>query len=82
MMHHIISTKELRENLPRVRVALSKGESYTLVYRSRPIATLEPIRDKPDNKVRVSGGTLRLQAVSEQPLTPEYLNKLAEDKYE
>ena len=78
-----ISTKELRDELPRIRAGLSKGNQYTVIYRSKPIARLEPIASqKSASKVRVSGGTLRVQANSERLLTPEYLNQLAAQKYE
>lgn len=69
--------------MPRIRAGLAKGNQYTIIYRSKPIAHLEPIAaHEPVTKVRVTGGTLRLQAHSELPLTPEYLNELAAKKYE
>lgn len=77
-----ISTKELREELPRIRAGLAKGSHYTIIYRSKPIARLEPVAHEPVIGARVKGGTLRLQKNSKQPLTPEYLNKLAAQKYE
>ncbi len=80
---HTISTKELREELPRIRAGLARGNQYIIIYRSKPIARLEPITpQKPSAKVRVSGGTLRLQAHTKRLLTPEYLNELAAKKYE
>ena len=82
MSMHSISTKELREQLPKVRTGLAKGNQYTIIYRSKPIARLEPIVQKPSENVRVKGGTLRLQAHSKHQLTPEYLNQLAAPKYE
>ena len=77
-----ISTKELREQLPKVRAGLAKGNQYTIIYRSKPIARLEPIAQKPSASVRIKAGTLRLQIHSKQRLTPEYLNELAAQKYE
>jgi hypothetical protein len=78
-----ISTKELRDEMPRIRAGLAKGNQYTVIYRSKPIAHLEPITShEPGAPVRVKGGTLRLQAYSSKPLTPEYLNELAAKKYE
>ena len=82
MSLHSISTKELREQLPKVRAGLAKGNQYTIIYRSKPIARLEPITQSPIANVRVKGGTLRLQANSKQRLTPEYMNELAANKYE
>lgn len=77
-----ISTKELREQLPKVRAGLAKGNQYMIIYRSKPIARLEPIAQKPSINVRVKAGTLRLQIHAKQRLTPEYLNELAAQKYE
>lgn len=78
---HTISTKELREQLPRIREGLKRGEQYTVIYRSKPIARLEPIHTVANGDVRVQGGTLRLQTHSKSKLTPAYLNKLATEKY-
>lgn len=80
MSMQTISTKELREELPRIRSGLAKGNQYTIIYRSKPIARLEPVRQT-STGARVKGGTLRLQSRSKQPLTPEYLDELASQKY-
>lgn len=82
MNTYSISTKELREELPKIRQGLARGNHYTLIYRSKPIGRLEPLTTPNNSKVRLKGGTLRLQASSEQLLTPEYLNQLAAQKYE
>lgn len=39
-----ISAKELRMNFPQVIKKLKAGESFTIIYRSKPVATLEPVR--------------------------------------
>ncbi|MBI2589135.1 hypothetical protein HYW35_02955 [Candidatus Saccharibacteria bacterium] len=77
-----ISTKELREQLPKVRAGLARGDHFLLIYRSRPIARLEPVEQRSLTGSRVRGGGLRLQANSKQRLTPEYLKKLASQRYE
>jgi len=83
MNNQTVSTKELREELPKIRAGLAHGISYTLIYRSKPIAQLEPIAHKTSGQgARVKGGTLRLQSSSKHALTPEYLNKLSTEKYE
>ena len=38
-----ISVKELRNNFPEVIQAIQAGESYTLIYRSKPVAQIKPI---------------------------------------
>lgn len=81
MSTQTISTKELRENLPGIRSGLAKGNQYTIIYRSKPIALLEPIATVAPSR-KVVGGGFRLQEAAGRKLTPEYLNKLAENKYE
>ena len=39
-----ISTKELRENFSGFKRTLQRGQSLVLLYRSRPIAEIKPIR--------------------------------------
>jgi len=82
MSVHSISTKELREQLPKVRAGLARGNQYLLIYRSKAIARLEPIKSKPSSDVLVRGGGLKLQANAPQPLTPQYLKQLATRRYE
>jgi antitoxin (DNA-binding transcriptional repressor) of toxin-antitoxin stability system len=38
-----ISVQELRENMPAIIRRLKSGESFTLIHRSAPVATLGPI---------------------------------------
>lgn len=45
MQSQIISVKYLRENFSLVRQRLKSGLSFVLIYRSEPIAKLEPIKD-------------------------------------
>ncbi|MCL4418397.1 MAG: hypothetical protein M1365_17215 [Actinobacteria bacterium] len=44
-----ISVKELRNNFPRIRKDLERGISYTLIYRSKPLAEIKPIEHKKKN---------------------------------
>lgn len=47
-----ISVKYLRENFSLVRQSLKNGRSFLLIYRSEPIAKLEPVSDtKTGNKL-------------------------------
>jgi antitoxin (DNA-binding transcriptional repressor) of toxin-antitoxin stability system len=39
----MISTKELRNNLPKIIESLKKGNNYTLIYRSKPVAQLNSV---------------------------------------
>ena len=42
-MKTTISVKELRMNFPAIRKKLGKGEGFTIIYRSKPIAQLTPM---------------------------------------
>lgn len=39
----MISVKELRNNLPKLIQAVLNGSSYTLIYRSKPVAQINPL---------------------------------------
>ena len=43
MQTQTISVKELRTNFPKIRKGLENGKSYTLIYRSKPVAEIKPI---------------------------------------
>ncbi len=47
---HALSVKELRSMLPLVRSELKKGTSFLIIYKSKPIATLKPVDDLPENE--------------------------------
>lgn len=42
-MKTTISVKELRMNFPAIRKKLEKGERFTIIYRSKPLAELMPV---------------------------------------
>lgn len=39
-----ISTKEMREDFGQLRRAMQRGQSLVLLYRSKPLAEIKPIR--------------------------------------
>lgn len=43
MQLQTISAKELRNNLPKIVDSLKKGSSFTLIYRSRPVAEIKSL---------------------------------------
>ena len=57
------------------------GERIIIGKAGKPIARLEPMSVTAGSR-KVVGGGFRLQEKADQPLTPEYLNKLAESKYD
>lgn len=42
---HVISVKELREKFPVIRSELKKGKSFLIIYKSKPIAELKPLKN-------------------------------------
>ena len=49
MALHAISVKELRQKFPFVQSELSKGESFLLICKSKPIATITPVNENGAN---------------------------------
>lgn len=47
MQTQTISVKELRTNFPKIIRALGRGMDYMLIYRSKPIAHIQPVDDIP-----------------------------------
>ena len=44
MTLNTISTKQLRENFDQVLTAMESGQSLTLLYRSKPLAEIKPLK--------------------------------------
>ena len=79
----IISTKQLREDFEGVRNLLAEGQSVLLIYRSRPIARIEPVEKRPSRKKLLSqarkiAGGLKLG----RDLTPKKISKILDKRYE
>ncbi|MBT5016287.1 hypothetical protein HN748_00355 [Candidatus Peregrinibacteria bacterium] len=45
---HAISVKYLRNKLPFIRSELKKGTTFLIIYKSQPIAKLEPVENFED----------------------------------
>lgn len=79
---HIISMKQLREQFEPIRDGLDRGESYLLMYRSKPLATLlpyehsssnqEPFVPKPNQAQKESASASPAHPVSLSSTTPEH----------
>lgn len=41
-----ISAKELRLELPKILKEISEGKEFTIIYRSKPVGEIGPIRHK------------------------------------
>lgn len=45
-MTDTISVKQLREEFPKIKKALQKGDNFILIYHSKPLAEIYPYRRK------------------------------------
>lgn len=63
-----ISTKELRKNFFQVREALEAGQSLVLLYRSKPLAKLQPIA-RPRKRLRLFSKRQLKQWIVDDQLT-------------
>lgn len=74
---HALSVKELRSMLPVVRSELKKGQSFLIIYKSKPIATLKPVAGLPSieelNDDEVETATLQDFSDDDDFLTPQEL---------
>ena len=77
-----ISTKQLRDELPRIRRGVAQGKTYTIIYRSQPFAELRPIEKKTPPRPKLTGGGMHLQSRIDRKLTPEYFNEIAATLYD
>lgn len=54
-----ISTKTMREDFSQVRDAMENGQPLLLLYRSRPLAEIKPVRQKIISGVKPSSFSLK-----------------------
>jgi prevent-host-death family protein len=78
---NVINVHEAKTNFSKLLDRAAHGERIIIGKAGKPIARLEPISVTAGSN-KVVGGGFRLQEKVDHPLTPEYLNKLAESKYE
>lgn len=57
----IISMKQLRKNFSPIRKGLNRGQSYLLMYRSKPLATLQPYTAETTNQEKIGIGNKDIQ---------------------
>lgn len=63
-----ISTKELREDFSQVRAAMEAGQSLVLLYRSKPLAEIKPVR-RPKARIRLFSQQQIKQWIADDRLT-------------
>lgn len=70
-----ISTKELREDFSQVRAAMEAGQSLVLLYRSKPLAEIKPVR-RPKIKTRLFSKRQIEQWIVDDQLTAKEQKKI------
>lgn len=78
----VINVHEAKTNFSKLLDRAAQGERIIIGKAGKPMARLEPFSNTNAVHRRFKGGGLKLQAYSQQKLTPEYMNKLAESKYD
>lgn len=77
---NVINVHEAKTNFSKLLNRVANGERIVIGKSGKPVARLEPISLVQKSR-KVIGGGFRLQEKAGRPLTPEYLNKIAESKY-
>ena len=77
---NVINVHEAKTNFSKLLERVANGERIVIGKAGRPVARLEPISITAICRPVIGGG-FRLQEKAGRPLTPEYLNELAESKY-
>ncbi len=77
----VVNVHDAKTNFSKLLDRVANGERITIGKAGKPVARLEPISLTAKSS-KVIGGGFRLQEKVGEPLSPEYLNKLAERKYE
>lgn len=79
---NVINVHDAKTNFSKLLERAAKGERIIIGKAGKPMARLEPFSNTRAVHRQFKGGSLRLQAHSQQTLTPEYLNELADSKYD
>ncbi len=78
---NVINVHDAKTNFSKLLDRAANGERIIIGKSGKPYARLEPFSGGKAVHRKVVGGGFRLQEKVGRPLTPEYLNKLAESKY-
>lgn len=82
-----VSTKQLREEMPSIKMRLRQGESFYWIDRSKPIGKIEPMEKKQEKVMNAKEYRKYIKGMaggfaSKKPLSPRELNKLLDKRYE
>ncbi len=79
---NVINVHDAKTNFSKLLDRAASGERIIIGKSGKPFARLEPFSNSKAVHKQFKGGSLELQAHSEHKLTPEYLNELADSKYD
>jgi prevent-host-death family protein len=79
---NVVNVHEAKTNFSKLLDRAAKGERIIIGKAGKPLARLEPFSNTRAVHRQFKGGTLKLQAQSPQLLSPEYLNELADSKFD
>lgn len=77
----VINVHEAKTNFSKLLERAAHGERIIIGKSGKPVARLEPFSGTNAVHRQFKGGSLRLQEQAGRSLTPEYLNELAQLKY-
>lgn len=79
---NVVNVHEAKTNFSKLLERAANGERIIIGKAGKPIARLEPFSNTKAVHRQFKGGSLRLQEQAGRPLTPDYLNELADSKYD
>jgi prevent-host-death family protein len=79
---NVINVHDAKTNLSKLLDRAAQGERIILGKAGKPLARLEPFSNTKAVHKRFSGGSLEIQSHSPEILSPDYLNELADSKYD
>jgi len=78
----VINVHDAKTNFSKLLERAAQGERIIIGKSGKPMARLEPFSGTRAVHRQFKGGSLRLREQAGRPLTPEYINKLAELKHD
>jgi prevent-host-death family protein len=79
---NVVNVHEAKTNFSKLLERAANGERIIIGKAGKPVARLEPFSNTQAVHRQFKGGALRLQEQAGHSLTPEYLNELADSKYD
>jgi prevent-host-death family protein len=79
---NVVNVHDAKTNFSKLLERAANGERIIIGKAGKPIARLEPFSNTKAVHRQFKGGSLRLQERAGRSLTPEYLNEVADSKYD